>query len=119
MDKIFVEGIKIYAYHGCFKEETLIGTSFRVDVELDVDLSNASESDSLIDTVNYQTVFDVIKDEMAIPSKLLEHVAGRCLKTLFSRFETVQTIKLKIAKINPPLGGHIDNVSVQFVRERQ
>ena len=66
MGKIYVEGIKIYAYHGCFKEETLIGTHFLVDVVLDVDLKKSSDSDNLEDTVNYQTVFHVIKKEMEI-----------------------------------------------------
>lgn len=119
MGKIYVEGIKIYAYHGCFKEETLIGTHFLVDVVLDVDLKKSSISDNLEDTVNYQTVFHVIKKEMEIPSKLLEHVAGRCVKKLFSSFPTIETIDIKISKLNPPLGGHIDAVAVKLVEHRK
>lgn len=119
MGKIYVEGIKIYAYHGCFKEETLIGTHFLVDVVLDVDLKKSSISDNLEDTVNYQTVFQVIKQEMEIPSKLLEHVAGRCVKNLFSSFPTIETIDIKISKLNPPLGGHIDAVAVKLIEHRK
>lgn len=119
MGKIYVEGIKIYAYHGCFKEETVIGTNFLVNVELDVDLQKASESDNLNDTVNYQTVFQVIKQEMEIPSKLLEHVAGRCLSSLFNVFPTVENITIKIAKLNPPLGGHINSVAVKLTEHRK
>ena len=119
MGKIYVEGIKIYAYHGCFKEETLIGTNFLVDVELDVDLTKAAESDNLSDTVNYQTVFQVIKKEMEIPSKLLENVAGRCLLSLFNEFLTIENITIKIAKLNPPLGGQIDAVAVKLTRHRK
>ncbi len=118
MGKIYVEGIKIYAYHGCFKEETLIGTNFLIDVELDVNLQKAAESDNLNDTVNYQTVFQVIKKEMEVSSKLLEHVAGRCLTSLFSEFSTIEKITIKIAKLNPPLGGHINAVAVKLTRNR-
>lgn len=118
MGKIFVEGIKIYAYHGCFKEETLIGTNFLVDVELDVDLKMAGETDNLEDTVNYQTVFQLVKQEMKIPSKLLEHVANRCIRSIFEQFPTVEGIAIKISKLNPPLGGHIDAVAVKLVQHR-
>lgn len=118
MGKIFVEGIRIYAYHGCFKEETAIGTDFLIDVELDVDLTAASKSDDLGDTVNYQTVFEVIKEQMDIPSKLLEHVGLRCITSLFRSFPLIQEVKLKISKLNPPLGGHIDSVSVLLTERR-
>lgn len=119
MGKIYLEGAKIYAYHGCFKEETLIGTNFQVDIVLDVDLSAAAQSDNLNDTVNYQTVFQVVKKEMETPSKLLEHVAERCINSLFDNFSTIQKINIKIAKLNPPLGGHIDAVAVRLIRERK
>ncbi len=118
MGKIFVEGIKIYAYHGCFKEETAIGTNFLIDVELDVDLTKPSLSDNIEDTVNYQAVFTVIKEQMGIPSNLLEHVSKRIMDALFLNFPAVEKIKLKVAKLNVPLGGHIENVAVQIERER-
>jgi len=118
MGKIFVEGIKIYAYHGCFKEETAIGTNFNVNVELDVDLSKPSISDKIEDTVNYQAVFTIIKEQMEIPSKLLEHVSKRIIDKLFLQFPSINNIKLKVSKLNVPLGGHIENVSVQLEHER-
>ncbi len=118
MGKIFVEGIKIYAHHGCFKEETAIGTNFQVDVVLDADLSKPVLSDNINDAVNYQEVFTVIKEEMAIPSHLLEHVSKRILDALFVAFPTVDKIKLKVSKLNVPLGGQIDNVAIQMESER-
>ena len=118
MGKIFVEGIKIYAHHGCFKEETAIGTNFQVDVVLDADLSKPSETDSINDAVNYQEVFTVIKEQMAIPSNLLEHVSKRIMDALFSKFPEVSKIKLKVSKLNVPLGGQIDNVAIQIENER-
>jgi dihydroneopterin aldolase len=119
MGKIIVEGIKIYAYHGCFKEETAIGTNFSVDVILDVDLEKPAHTDDIYDTVNYQTVFQVVKDQMAIPSKLLEHVSKRIIDALFLEFPAIGKIKLKVSKLNVPLGGHIDKVSVELKRKRK
>ena len=118
MGKIFVEGIKIYANHGCFKEETAIGTNFQVDVVLDADLTKPALSDDINDAVNYQEVFSVIKEQMAIPSHLLEHVSKRIMDALFIDFPTVTKIKSKVAKLNVPLGGQIDNVAIQIERER-
>lgn len=119
MGKIFVEGIKIYAHHGCFKEETAIGTNFQVDVVLDADLSKPAASDDINDAVNYQAVFTVIKEQMEIPSHLLEHVSQRIMDALFAEFLTVKKIKLKVSKLNVPLGGQIDNVAIQMKRERK
>lgn len=118
MGKIFVEGIKIYAYHGCFKEETAIGTNFLVNVELDVDLEKPAITDSIEDTVNYQAVFQVVKEQMAIPSKILEHVSKRIITTLFQEFAAIEKIKLKVSKLNVPLGGHIDSVSIELKCKR-
>ena len=118
MGKIFVEGIKIYAFHGCFKEEADIGTNFQVDVVLDADLSKPAETDNIMDAVNYQAVFTVIKEQMAIRSNLLENVAKRITETLFNDFPEVTKVKLKVSKLNVPLGGHIDNVAIQMENER-
>ncbi len=118
MGKIFVEGIKIYAFHGCFKEEADIGTNFQVDVELDSDLSIPALSDDINDAVNYQAVFTVIKEQMAIRSNILENVAKRITETLFQDFPEVTKVKLKVSKLNVPLGGHIDNVAIQMENER-
>lgn len=114
MGKIFVEGIKIYAHHGCFKEEALIGTNFIVDVELDADLSKPANSDNINDAVNYQAVFTVVKEQMAIRSNLLEHVGKRIIEAIFKQFAEVHKIRLKVAKLNVPLGGHIDNTAIEF-----
>lgn len=119
MGKIFIEGIKIYAHHGCFKEETTIGTNFRVDVVLDSDLTLPAKTDNIQDAVNYQAVFTVIKEQMAIPSHLLEHVSKRIMDALFLNFPTVEKIKLKVSKLNVPLGGQIDNVAIQMEDERK
>ncbi len=104
--------MEFFAYHGCFKEEQLIGTKFIVDLFLSVDTSKAEESDNLIDTVNYQEVFLLVKKEMEVTSKLLEHVGNRILKSIQEKFPQIKKAILKIRKMNPPLGGKMKFVSV-------
>jgi len=112
MSVISIEGMEFFAYHGCFKEEQLIGTKFIVDLFLSVDTSNAEESDNLIDTVNYQEVYLLVKKEMEITSKLLENVGNRILKSTKEKFPQIEKATLKIRKMNPPLGGKMNFVSV-------
>ncbi len=112
MSIISIEGMEFFAYHGCFKEEQLIGTKFIIDLFLSVNTSKAEESDNLKDTVNYQEVFELVKKEMEVTSKLLEHVGGRILKTIKEKFPQIEKATLKIRKMNPPLGGKMDFVSI-------
>lgn len=114
MSIISIEGMEFFAYHGCFKEEQVIGTKFRVDLFLEVDTSMAEQTDHLNDTVNYQSVFQQVKAEMQITSKLLEHVGRRILNRIMAEFPTVQHARLKIRKLNPPLGGKMDFVSLEL-----
>jgi dihydroneopterin aldolase len=114
MAKISIEGMEFFAYHGCFKEEQIIGTKFKIDLFLDTDTSTAEQSDDLNDTVNYLAVYNVVKTEMAIKSKLLENVGRRILSRVKEEFPAVKHAILKIRKINPPLGGKIDFVAVEL-----
>jgi len=112
MSIISIEGMEFFAYHGCFTEEQLIGTNFTVDLFLTVDTSKAEDTDSLKDTVNYQDVFQLVKSEMQITSKIIEHVGRRILDSISDRFPEVKNATVKIKKLNPPLGGKMDFVSV-------
>ena len=114
MSMISIEGMEFFAYHGCFKEEQVIGTKFRIDLFLEVDTSAAEKSDQLQDTVNYQAVFQLIKKEMETTSKILEHVGRRILDNIKSEFPTVDHARIKIRKLNPPLGGKMDFVSLEL-----
>lgn len=114
MSVISIEGMEFFAYHGCFKEEQVIGTKFRCDVFLEVDTTKAEQTDNLHDTVNYQEVFKVIKSEMVTKSHLLEHVGRRIVDRIKSEFPTVRKARLKIRKLNPPLGGKMDFVSLEL-----
>ncbi len=118
MATISIEGMEFFAYHGCFQEEQIIGTRFLVDVSLEADTHDAESSDNLKMTVNYQSVFLMIKDEMAIKSKLLEHVARRIVDRVFKDFPLVEEVAIKISKLNPPVGGKVGSVSFSLSENR-
>jgi len=111
MGKIFLEGMEFFAYHGCFKEEQLIGTKFVVDLQVEADTSKAEDSDHLHDTVDYVGLYRAIKKEMEIKAYLLEHVAKRIVDSLKAGFPQLCSIDLKISKLNPPIGCKIKQVS--------
>ena len=114
MSVISIEGMEFFAYHGCFKEEQVIGTKFSIDLFLETDTSKAEQSDSLQDTVNYQLVYQLVKKEMETTSKLLEHVGRRILDSISKKFPMVAHATIKIRKQNPPLGGKMDFVSLEL-----
>lgn len=114
MALISIEKMEFYAYHGCFEEEQKIGTWFNVDLSLEVDTSKAEKSDNIEDTVNYQSVYQVVKEQMMIPSHLLENVARRILDAVGKNFPAVSYAWVKVKKMNPPLGGVMDSVSVEI-----
>lgn len=115
--KILIEDLKIYAFHGVLPEENLVGNYFIINLELNVDLWKASESDDLNDTVNYAEINEIIHQEMKIPSKLLEHVAGRIINKIHEKFPQIESIKIKITKTKPPMQGEMKGVSVEFEKE--
>jgi len=106
--------MEFFAYHGCFTEEQIIGTKFRIDLFLEVNTVDAEQSDNLSDTVNYQEVFMLVKEEMKIKSKLLEHVGRRIIDKIKLQFPEVEKARIKIRKLNPPLGGKMDFVSLEL-----
>ena len=114
MSVISIEGMEFFAYHGCFKEEQVIGTKFLIDLFVEADTSVAEKSDQLHDTVNYQALYQLVKKEMETTSKLLEHVGRRILDSIQHEFPMVDNVRIKIRKLNPPLGGKMDFVSLEL-----
>jgi len=112
MNIIKVHGIRCYSLHGCLKEETSIGGTFEVDIDLHCDFSRSSETDQLNDTIDYVAVNKTVEQEMAIPSKLIETVAYRILKKLKAEFNSIHHCRVEIKKINPPIDGDVKYVSV-------
>ena len=112
MGLISISGMEFFAYHGCFAEEQIIGNKFIVDLEFISDTENAEISDDLSKTVNYQAVYGIVKVEMEIKSKLLEHVAKRILDSVYKNFPLIESVKITVSKLNPPVGGKVEKVSI-------
>ena len=112
MDSIKLKNIKLYAYHGCLQEEALIGSEYIVNLSVKSDLQKSAKSDQLIDTVDYVMLNRIVKEEMSVRSELLEHVAKRILDRIISELPMVKKAKIEVAKINPPIGGNVQQVSV-------
>lgn len=110
---IRLENMEFYAYHGCFAEEAIIGTYFRVDVALETDVTLAEHTDNISDAVNYLNVYQLIKKEMGKPSHLLETVTKRIGDTLLEAFPKVSKVWIKTSKLNPPLGGKLAAVCIE------
>lgn len=114
MSKITLENMKFHAYHGCLDFEKEQGNTFFVTLEMELDTSKAEVSDSLTDTLNYQEVYDVVKREMEIPSNLIEHAARRLRDAMKSSFPKIKTLKIELSKLNPPLGGEVEKVTIKI-----
>lgn len=112
---ILLENIEIYAHHGVFEQETIVGNTFIINIKIRVDISEATISDNLEDTLSYADIYDIIKSEMEIPSKLLEHVGGRIIRSLKASFPQIDEIELKVSKRNPPMGGQMDYAGVILI----
>ncbi|MBP5548070.1 MAG: dihydroneopterin aldolase [Bacteroidales bacterium] len=118
MAYIEIEDMQFYAYHGCFDEESQIGTNFRVDIKIQTDTTVAQSSDNIDDTVNYLEIYQSVKRQMSIRSHLLENVADRIASAVLSDFPLVEHIWVKVTKLNPPLGGKMYGVSLAIEKER-
>lgn len=118
MGKIQVNNIKIYAFHGCLEEEAKIGSWYRVDVEVKADLKKSSKTDNLADTVDYVHLNHIVKEEMVTRSKLLEEVAQRILNRFFKELQMITKAKVAISKINPPIGGNVEEVVIILSQKR-
>lgn len=112
MGTIKLKNIRTFSYHGCLPEETKIGSEYSVDLEIKTDLRKSAETDLLEDTVDYVLLNRIVVEEMHIPSKLLEHVAHRIIVRIFGEIPEVSRIILGVSKINPPIGGDVEAVTI-------
>lgn len=112
--RIFINDIILHAQHGVLPQEQLTGNDYKVSVSLDYDISKAINTDNVADTINYAEVYNVIKEEMIAPSKLIEHVAGRIAQRLLTQYPSVAAITLSITKLNPPMGAQCQGAGVEI-----
>ena len=118
MGTIRLKNVRVYACHGCLKEETIIGSDYVVQLEVEANLLPSSATDKLTDTVDYVHLNAIIKQEMAIPAKLLETVAARINRRVLSELSLVDRVQVCVAKINPPIGGDVAAVEVCLEAKR-
>ena len=111
---IVLNNLVFYAYHGVNPQEQVVGNEYHIHLKLKVNFLKAAQTDDVEKTVNYAEVFEVIKEEMLKPSKLLENVAWRICEKLFQEFDLIDEIALKLGKRNPPMGADIDGSGVEF-----
>ncbi len=119
MGTIKIKNIRVYAYHGCLIEEGKIGSDYRVDLTVKADLSKSAQTDNLSDTVDYMHLSKIVKEEMAIRSKLLEEVAKRILNRIFKEILLVNKVTVAVSKLNPPIGGNVAMVTIEMSEDRK
>lgn len=110
---IHLEGIKLYAHHGVLPQEAEVGSYFYIDLKLKTDFSHAAETDELSGTVSYADIYEAVKKEMVIPSKLLEHVCKRIALRIFNEFPSIESINLRLCKENPPMGACAKSIGIE------
>lgn len=113
--KIYLRNVRFHVFHGVLPQERIVGNDYLVNLVLDYDFSSAMKTDDLQGTLNYAEVYQKVREEMVVPSKLLEHVAGRIAHRLFSDFPEIQKLQLSITKVNPPMGADSDGAGVEVV----
>ena len=111
---IVLSDVRLYARHGVMEQERRVGAWFSVSLRVHYNIQEATETDSLESTISYADVRDVVKAEMAVPSKLLEHVAARVGRAVMERFPQVEAVEVKLLKLNPPMGADCGGAGVEL-----
>lgn len=111
---IFIDSLRLHAFHGVMEQERQVGADFLVSLQVHYNICKALETDSLTDTLSYAELCDIVRREMAIPSRLLEHVAGRIAKAVFAQFPQTMAIDLRLVKQNPPMGADCEGAGVEI-----
>ena len=112
---ILLENAEFYAYHGVLEQERTVGNVFVVNLKIEANLLDAIASDALDKTINYADLLSLVRQEMEIPSKLLEHVAGRIAGRIKGTYPQVKTVEIKLSKRNPPMDGQIESAGVVII----
>ena len=109
----------MFAHHGCLKEETAIGSDYRVDLKIKANLQTSANSDKLSDTIDYVLLNRIIQEEMQVPSYLLETVAKRILDRIFMEDQLIDKATVWVSKLNPPIGGDVQQVTIKMSDHRK
>lgn len=116
--KISLEGLEFHAFHGVYPHERESGNWFEVDICIETNILEGAAEDDLSKTVNYETLYLFVKEEMEKPSRLLETVAEKIVERVLRELPDVEKVEIKIGKINPPIGGKCKKASVWLLKSR-
>ncbi|MBC5834837.1 dihydroneopterin aldolase [Flavobacterium sp. F372] len=118
MGIIKLTNIRTFSFHGCLEEEAKIGSNYRVDLTIKTNLEPSAKTDELTDTVDYVDLNRIVVEEMAIRAKLLEHVAKRIIDRVLKELKMVTKIEVEVTKLNPPIGGDVEGVTIIMKQKR-
>jgi len=118
MSRIILENMEFQAHHGVLEHEKTLGNTFLVSLVIELNTEKAGKSDNLEDTVNYALIYNTVRKQMEIPSNLIEHAAHRIADQIMNQFVRVLSLRLRLTKLNPPLGGKVEKVSIEIERLR-
>ncbi len=118
MGRITLEGLEFFAFHGYYDEEQKIGNKYGVDISVETSLEKAGHDDKLSETINYQDLYNIVRLEMKKPSRLLENIGDRIMRSVFNEFPLITYIEIAIYKFNPPIGGICKRAVVSMSKVR-
>ena len=118
MGTIKLQNIRTFSFHGCLEEEGRIGSDYRIDLEIHANLKTSAISDELKDTVDYVLLNKIVVEEMAVRAKLLEHVAKRIIDRVYNEINTITKVNVKVSKLNPPIGGDVEAVTIEMAEAK-
>lgn len=120
LDKIYLNRMAFYGYHGVFTEENRLGQRFYVDLTIELDLSEAGKSDDLNHTINYADLYELCKTTVeGKPFKLVEALTEKIASEALATFKQISQITVKVVKPDPPIPGHYDSVAIEMTRSRK
>jgi dihydroneopterin aldolase len=119
MGVIKLKNIRTFSYHGCLIEEGKIGSDYTVNLKIKTNLKQSAETDQLSDTVDYVHLNKIVKEEMAVRSHLLEHVAKRINLRVLAEIPSIEKTTVSVSKINPPIGGDVESVTIKMTEIRK
>lgn len=111
-----LSGMKFHAYHGCLDFEREKGADYLVDFQAEIELDKAARTDSLEDTLDYSRIYDIVKEEMSIPSNLIENVTARIFRAIEKAFPNLEHFSIRLSKLAPPVGGESESAQIYLSR---
>ncbi len=111
---IYINDLRFHAFHGVMQQERLTGNDYSVDLRVGYDVSSAMLSDDVNDTINYAGLYEIVRQEMSVPSQLVERVAFRIADRISRRYPDVSRMDVKVTKLNPPFGADCHGAGVEL-----